>query len=646
MRTTLRRSRSSLQDGAETLARFWAPALSAVAVGALLLYPCAGLAMAGQADALLCWAASLVISGIGMAMTLGEASRLSRGVASWVLTVIGPGALLFVATAGGSRSMMSLAAGLMLLATTGWWLMVALLEECAGLEEPDDAAKPRTVRTFTLLPPFLVERPVTGRGSSAFSGNAIASVGILGAVILAGGESLASTGAPVAPAWPFGLVLYGSLGMLASLSKLQEQVRSIGRGVQVAGSIVPAWLQSALIVLAASALLGLLLPKQILTGPGQAAKASAWERLTNAAPQPDPSSQGEEGRGQPWNPGFEGLNRGARGAGGQGQGLAGTRPGQARQEGAPGGKLPRPVPGKPGEQGPRQPSAAEQALARALDAATAIARLGERGAEGTQGGQGRSPGGSERGEAQGPTGAQRSGGGGEGEGDGEGQGQGRSAADGQAEAQTPAEKASQLAEALRDNPLRLLKLALVMAAVTFALYAWRKWAWPVILRCLAWLGVRAAAAWAAARSGVLGSLARRRRDARFQAALAAAGDPFADPLAERASPDRFAEAAYAGFAAQVWLMGREKGDAETAFDFAASLARSSSLDASAVQTITRECVGAHFSGSSLDATAIERVRQALRVVRDQVEGSMAPDLLAQRKAQYRRQLAEATMAEP
>ncbi|MCX6359176.1 MAG: DUF4129 domain-containing protein [Armatimonadetes bacterium] len=641
----MRRSRSSLQDGAESLARFWAPALSAVAVGALLLYPCAGLAMAGQADALLCWAASMVISGIGMAMTLAEASRLSRGVASWALTVIGPGALLFVATSGGSRSMMSLAAGLMLLSSTGWWLMVALLEEYAGLEEPDDAAKPRTVRTFTLLPPFFVERPVTGRGSSAFSGNAIASVGILGAVILAGGESLASTGAPVAPAWPFGLVLYGSLGMLASLSKLQEQVRSIGRGVQVAGSIVPAWLQSALIVLAASALLGLLLPKQIPTGPGQAAKASAWERLTNAAPQPDPSSQGEEGRGQPWNPGFEGLNRGARGAGGQGQGLAGTLPGQVRPEGAPGGKLPRPVPGKPGEQGPRQPSVAEQALAKALDAATAIARLGEGGAaDGSQGGQGRSPGGSERGEAQGPSGAQRSGA--DGEGEGEGQGQGRSAADGQAQAQTPAEKASRLAEALRENPLRLLKLALFMAVVTFALYAWRKWAWPVVLRCLAWLGSRAAAAWAAARRGVLGSLDRRRREARFQAALAAAGDPFADPLAEQVSPDRFPEAAYAGFTAQVWLMGREKGDAETAFDFAASLARSSSLDASAVQTITRECVGAHFSGSSLDASAVERVRQALRVVRDQVEGSMAPDLLAQRKAQYRRQLAEAAMTEP
>lgn len=599
--------------------------------------------MGGQGDALLCWVASMVISGIGMAMTLGEASRLSRTVASWALTVIGPGALLFVATSSGSRSMMSLAAGLMLLSSTGWWLMVALIEECAGLDEPEDgAAKPRTVRTFTLLPPFFVDRPVAGRGSSAFSGNAIASVGILGAVILAGGESLASTGVAVAPAWPFGLALYGSLGMLASLSKLQEQVRSIGRGVQVAGSIVPAWLQSALIVLAASALLGLLLPKQILTGPGQAAKSSAWDRLTNAAPQPDPSAgEGGEG-GQPWNPGFEGLSRGARGAGGERQGLAGERPGAKRQEGAPGGERPKTAPGAAEQQGPRQPSAAENALGRALDAAMAVAKLGEAGTG--EGPQGQGPGGSQAGSTRDPSGSGQ-GGRGSGEGQGQGDGQGRSGTPSEAGTQPPSEKAQQLADALRENPLRLLKLLLFLAAITLAVYAWRKWAWPTVLRGLVWLGGRMAAAWRALHQAVTGSMARKQQEARFRAALAAAGDPFDDPLAERVPPDRFPEAAYASFAAQVWLMGREKGDAETAFDFAASLARSSSLDAAAVQAITRDCVGAHFSGSPLDAAAVERVRAALRVVRDHVAGSMAPDLLAQRKAQYRRQLAEAAMAE-
>jgi len=215
------------------------------------------------------------------------------------------------------------------------------------------------------------------------------------------------------------------------------------------------------------------------------------------------------------------------------------------------------------------------------------------------------------------------------------------------------DKQRQLSQALKNRPDRLLKLLLflllaLLAAFALALLLFR------VLRRYVWYQLanlfRQLWGWAGERWGkVLGPYRERNRQARRERRILQLMEglqPFADPFADSAekTSDDVARAAYAAFLAHLWLLGYERRESETDFDFATRLARQAKLDERAVMELTMGCVRSEFSPTPLSAAELTQVQRAYSQLIEAVNARIPEDARPEKMAAYRRVYAERQLA--
>jgi len=442
---------------------------------------------------------------------------------------------------------------------------------------------------------------------------------------------------------PFALAFYMMAGGLISLSYLVQRVRETPGAVRLEGGFLRSWATAMLAVLAVCALLAWFLPKSPVIGTGSwmaRGMNDRTERYKDRFNLPERKTTYD----------FTHDPEGKAPFGGSGQSNApgvGKVPGSNKRAVGPD---PNPT---------RNPK--EDALDLLYKAATSFeGNAKERQAGSSQGGQ-----------SGGDSGKHNAGGNTPGKGDvsqnsGSSGGSGKSGSSGQSDksgdngsSQQPPpkgqdnDKATQLMQALKDRPDRLLKLLVflllaLLAAFALALLLFRVlrryiWYGLAMLFSLLWAWLRGRAA------RLLAPFVQRARHARRERRLGqlmTGMQPFADPFAntEGKSPDEIVRSAYTAFLAHLWLLGYERREAETDFDFGARLARLAKLDERAVMEITMGRVRSEFSPTPLSAAELAQVQRAFTQLIESIDSRIPEDARPEKMAAYRRLLAERQLA--
>jgi len=185
-----------------------------------------------------------------------------------------------------------------------------------------------------------------------------------------------------------------------------------------------------------------------------------------------------------------------------------------------------------------------------------------------------------------------------------------------------AAKAQMLRDAVRENPLRLVKLIIIglLVLIGFGRFLWYLWEW-----------------------------ARRRffhRPEPEVREVMAQFDPFADPFArEHPSPEALIHAVYVTFLAHLWLRGYERQPAQTEFDFASWLEQNTPLNARPIWTITRACTYAEYAEQPLSPEEMPELRGALQALTQDIRAPFTDAVLRERMQTYRAIWAERAVAQ-
>jgi hypothetical protein len=173
------------------------------------------------------------------------------------------------------------------------------------------------------------------------------------------------------------------------------------------------------------------------------------------------------------------------------------------------------------------------------------------------------------------------------------------------------EKATFLGTAIRNNPLRLIKLLVVLLLPVSLVYS--------IIRT-----VRGSRRRAATAAGLPGS-------------LVPPPDPFADPFPalEGLPADEQAARIYASFLAYCWLRDYVRRPEQTEYEFAVWLEYSTHLDNQAVWTLTRCCTQVRYAGASLTPDDLAQARAAWEALRAQILDGLPEAVRLTRMAAFR-----------
>ncbi len=187
------------------------------------------------------------------------------------------------------------------------------------------------------------------------------------------------------------------------------------------------------------------------------------------------------------------------------------------------------------------------------------------------------------------------------------------------------ERREQLRQALREQPLRWLKLLAILALYVATLAA------------------------------IIAFFVRRRRRTRPPSReeevkqIMAELHPFADPFAtlQDPQPAELAAAVYASFIAYLWLRDLEKQPEQTEFDFAQRVVQYAPppLHAEAVWTITRLCTRLQYADRPLSDAEYNDLRDALHQVKRDTLAFLPEKMRVTRQQEYLRHLAERIYAE-
>jgi len=589
------------------LTRFFLPLLAVVGVGLVMLYAVLLTAGAGGGYYLVEWALMMALLLFCARAVLAEYGRWVRlGFFLFFAAAI-PGALIAAGVYLHSLAITAHAFVLFGACMLGWKLLEPVVEQCTG--HTGRAPVKRKKIVFAPTFPFIDIYETAEPGGLAFSGDGLAALLVFGTLIFAAGDYLRlSRGfSRVLPPMPFALAFYAVAGGLISLSKLVQRVRETPGSVRLEGGFLRSWAGAMLAVLAICALLAWLLPKSPVIGTGSWVAGGA-RQLKDRVSLPESRMTYDDSRDtQATAP------------------LGGRGPSDAAGVGKTPGKQRAVRPNHNPTKNPR-----DKAIDLLYNAATSF--------EGkSQQQEGDSPGKGSQSKAGGS----------------EGSGEGQSDMSDRSDQSDHSGKQNQLMQALKNRPDRLLKLLLflllaLLAAFALALLLFRVlrryiWYGLAMLSSLLWAWVRARAA------SLLSPFVRRIRHARRERRLRllmAGMQPFADPFAgaEGKPHKEIIRAAYAAFLAHLWLLGYERREAETDFDFAARLARQAKLDERAVMELTMGCVRSEFSPTPLTATGLVQVQRAYAQLIDIIDTRIPEEVRPEKMAAYRRLLAERQLA--
>ncbi|MHB0936996.1 MAG: DUF4129 domain-containing protein [Armatimonadota bacterium] len=639
------------RDDTKTLTRFYLPLLAVAGVGLVMLYAVFLLAGIGSGYYFIEWALMMGLLLFCARAVLADYGRWVRLGFFLFFAAAVPGAIIVAGVTLKSLPITLHAFILFGLCMFGWKLLEPVVEQCTG--HTGRALVKRKKIVFVPTFPFVDIYETTEPGGLAFSGDALVALVVFGTLIFALGDFLrlsqGYTG--IMSAMPFALGFYAIAGGLISLSKLVQRVQETPGSVRLEGGFLRSWAGAMLAVLAVSALLAWFLPKSPVIGTGSwmaGGVNNQAQRYKDRFNLPESKTTYDFSRNPQGRAPFGG--RGPSDAPGEGK-----VPGSSKRAVGPD---PRPT---------KNPK--ETALDLAYKAATSF--------EGNQ--PERQAGGQGKGQSGGDSGQNNSGGktpgkgdqsknndksggsGGSGNDGGSGKSDksdqsGKSDQDGkdgsspqQPENGQSDNKQNQLAQALKNRPDRLLKLLLflllaLLAAFALALLLFR------VLRKYIWYQLanlfRQLWGWACERWGrMLGPYRERSRQARRERRILQIMEglqPFTDPFTNTAAktPDDVARAAYAALLAHLWLLGYERRESETDFDFAARLARQAKLDERAIMELTMGCVRSEFSPTPLTAAELAQVQRAYSQLIDSINARIPKDARLEKMDAYRRLLAE------
>ncbi len=176
------------------------------------------------------------------------------------------------------------------------------------------------------------------------------------------------------------------------------------------------------------------------------------------------------------------------------------------------------------------------------------------------------------------------------------------------------EKTLFLGQAIRHNPLRLLKILIVLLLLPASLL------YSIVRTVRGWR--RGAVATAAAAPGLH---------------VVPVLDPFADPFPglEALTPEAQAERVYASFLAYCWLQDYARRPEQTEYEFALWLEAQTHLDTQAVWTLTRGCAQLRYAGVLLSAEELAGLHAAWDTLRGQLSDSLPEAVRVARMATYR-----------
>lgn len=639
-------------DNTRILIRFTLPLLAVSGVGLVMLYAVLLLAGMGSGYYFIEWALMMGLLLFCARAVLADYGRWVRMGFFLFFAAAIPGAIIAAGVYLRRQEIVSHAFILFGLCMFGWKLLEPVVEQCTGHTGRDPAKRKKIVFTPTF--PFIDIYETTGPGGLAFSGDALVALVVFGTLIFALGDYLRlSQGYEnILSPMPFALVFYGICGGLISLSKLVQRVQETPGSVRLEGGFLRSWTGAMLAVLAVAALLAWLLPKYLVIGTGRwmaGGIGNQARRYQDRINLPESNTEYDLSRGPQEKAPFGG--RGPSDAPG-----VGKVPGSEKRAVGP-----DPLPTK---------NPQETALDLMYRAATSFE--GDRQQAGGPG-KGQSGGDSGQNNAGGNTpgeGDQSKDGkaGGSGGKDGSGQ-SGKSdmpdmsdmsdqsdRSDNNASSPSPGQqdKQHQLAQALKDRPDRLLKLLtflllallLALALALLLISVLRKYIWHQLANLFRQLW-----AWAGERWGkALGPYRKQRRQAQRERRIQQLMEgiqPFIDPFADSTekTPGNITRAAYAAFLAHLWLLGYERREAETDFDFAARLARQAKLDERAVMELTMGCVRSEYSPTPLTAAELAQVQRAYAQLTESINARIPEDARLEKMAAYRRSVAERQYAQ-
>lgn len=638
-------------DDTLLLTRFYLPLLAVAGVGLVMLYAVFLLAGIGSGYYLVEWAVMLGLLVFCARAVLADYGRWVRLGFFLFFAAAVPGAIIVAGVSLKSLPITLHAFILFGLCMFGWKLLEPVVEQCTGHTGRAPVKRKRYVFVPTF--PFIDIYETTEPGGLAFSGDALVALVVFGTLIFAGGDYLRRsqgyTG--IISPMPFALAFYAIAGGLISLSKLVQRVQETPGSVRLENGFLRSWAGAMLAVLAICALLAYLLPKSPVIGTGSwmaGGMNNQAQRYKDRFNLPESKTTYDFSR----NP------RGKAPFGGRGPSDApgvGKVPGSSKRAVGPDS---RPT---------KNPK--ETALDAMYKAATSFegnrqeqqAGSPGKGQSGGNSGQnnsgGNTPGKGDQSKTNGNGGASGGSGknGGSGKSDQSGQSDKNQKADSPQQPQNGQsnDKLNQLGQALKNRPDRLLKLLLflllaLLLAFALALLLFR------VLRRYIWYQLanlfRQLWGWAGERwSKVLGPYRERSRQARRERRILELMEglhPFTDPFADSAekTPDDVARAAYAAFLAHLWLLGYERRESETDFDFATRLARQAKLDERAVMELTMGCVRSEFSPTPLTVAELVQVQRAYAQLVEAVNARIPEDARPEKMAAYRRSLAERQLA--
>ena len=640
---------SSERDDTHSLTMFYLPLLAVAGVGLVMLYAVFLLAGIGSGYYVAEWALMLLLLVFCARAVLADYSRWVRlGFFLFFAAAI-PGALIAAGVYLRSLPITLHAFVLFGLCMLGWKLLEPVVEQCTGHTGREPVRRKKIVFAPTF--PFIDIYETTDPGGLAFSGDALVALVVFGTLIFATGDYLRlSQGyAGILSPMPFALAFYAIAGGLISLSKLVQRVRETPGSVRLEGGFIRTWASAMLTVLAICALLAYFLPKSPVIGTGSWMAGGINDRAQqyrNRFNLPESKTTYDFSR----NP------RGKAPFGGRGPADApgvGKVPGSAKRAVGPDS---RPT---------NNPK--ETALDLLYKAATSFeSNPQEQLAGSRQGGQsggdagknnagGNTPGKGSQSKKNGSSGIS-------GNSNQSDQSDRSDQSDKNQNASSPQQppqngqsndKSDQLKQALKNRPDRLLKLLLILLlalliALALALLLFR------VIRRYIWYQLANLArqlwGWAGERlNRVLAPYRERARQARHERRvlhLMAGIQPFTDPFAntEGKSNDDIARAAYAAFLAHLWLLGYERRESETDFDFAARLRDQAKFDERAVMEITMGCVRSEFSSTPLTDAELAQVQRAYGQIIDAVGARIPEDARPEKMDAYRRLLAERQLA--
>ena len=634
-------------DDTRILTRFTLPLLAVAGVGLVMLYAVLLLAGIGSGYYLVEWALMMGLLLFCTRAVLADYGRWVRMGFFLFFAAAIPGAIIVAGIYLRRQEIVSHAFILFGLCMFGWKLLEPVVEQCTGHTGRGPVKRKKIVFVPTF--PFVDIYETTEPGGLAFSGDALVALVVFGTLIFAIGDYLRlSQGyAGLLSPMPFALAFYGICGGLISLSKLVQRVQETPGSVRLEGGFLRSWAGAMLAVLAVSAVLAYFLPKSPVIGTGSwmaGGVNNQAQRYKDRFNLPESKTTYDFSRNPQGKAPFGG--RGLSDAPG-----VGKVPGSAKRAVGPD---PRPT---------KNPK--EQALDLAFKAATSF--------EGDQqeqqaGGQGKRQSGGDSGQnnaggktpgkgdqsqkndkSGGAGGAGNDGGSGKSDQSAQSDKNGNGSSARQPQNGQSENKQDQLSQALKNRPDRLLKLlfflllALLLAfALALLLFrVLRKYIWYQLANLFRQLW-----GWAGERWGrMLAPYRERSRQARHERRIQQLTEglqPFADPFADTAAktPDDVARAAYAAFLAHLWLLGYERRESETDFDFAARLARQAKLDERAVMELTMGCVRSEFSPTPLTAAELAQVQRAYAQLIEAIDSRIPEDARPEKMAAYRRLLAE------